>query len=231
MIHTLYTNCVQISLWQVLNTTDYPSSGAGSAGASTAYHLRKFAVEADIALNVTIFERSSYVGGRSTTVNAYNDSTEPVELGASIFVDVNAILKNATENFGLKIKKPNSGDNDLLGVWDGKKFVLITKDGDFSYWDLAKIFWKYGFSPLRTQRLMKKTITEFLKLYEPPFFPFRSLSARAVDLDLVRYSGVTGRQLLEANKVMLRFIKVICFADFYISTTHSQMKLSKLVLE
>lgn len=114
---------------------------------------------------------------------------------------MNAILSNATRDFGLKVKKPKSGDNDLLGVFDGEKFVLITKDAVFSYWDLAKMFWKYGWSPVRTQKLMKKTIGEFLKLYDPPFFPFRSLSARAHDLDLVSYSGVTGRQLLEANKV------------------------------
>jgi len=179
--------------------------GAGSAGSSTAYHLRKFASESDIAVNITLFEQSSFVGGRSTTVNAYDDPKEQVELGASIFVDVNAILSNATRDFGLTVKKPKSGENDLLGVFDGERFVLITKDGDFSYWDLAKMFWKYGWSPVRTQKLMKKTITEFLKLYDPPFFPFRSLSARANDLSLVTYSGVTGKQLLEANKVGLTF--------------------------
>lgn len=132
----------------------------------------------------------------------------------------------------MKIKKPKSGDNDLLGVWNGESFVLITKDGDFSYWDLAKMFWKYGFSPIRTQKLMKKTIGQFLKLYEPPFFPFRSLSSRAIDLDLVSYSAVTGRQLLEANKVfdayVMKFTAYTDMSNRYMS--RSQARSFKQVL-
>lgn len=175
--------------------------GAGAAGSSTAYHLRKFADEAGIALNITIFEKTPFIGGRTRTVNAYDDPQEPTELGASIFVDVNAILKNATLQFGLPLKESETDNNDLLGIWNGETFVFKAKEGNFSYWYLAKMFWKYGFSPMRTQKLMKKSVGQFLKLYEPPFFPFRSLSSRAIDLDLVSYSGLTGRQLLEANNV------------------------------
>ena len=54
-------------------------------------------------MNITVFERSSYIGGRSTTVNAYDDPAHPVELGASIFVSVNEILMNATKEFGLEL--------------------------------------------------------------------------------------------------------------------------------
>ncbi|KAK4907051.1 hypothetical protein LTR49_023904 [Elasticomyces elasticus] len=60
--------------------------GAGAGGASTAYHLSKFAATSGFAVNITVFERNDYVGGRTTTVNAYNDSLYPVELGGSILV-------------------------------------------------------------------------------------------------------------------------------------------------
>jgi len=148
-----------------------------------------------------VFERASYVGGRSTTVNAYDNSSYPVELGASIFVEVNTILKNSTDRFGLKPRDSETEDIEILGIWNGKEFVY-TQKGD-SWWNLAKLFWKYGLAPYRTQRLMKSVVGKFRKLYETPFFPFRSLSDRAQDLDLLSVTSVTGEQLLAANKVCL----------------------------
>ncbi|RDW63982.1 hypothetical protein BP5796_10484 [Coleophoma crateriformis] len=177
-------------------------SGAGAAGASTAYHLRKFAETAGIATNVTVFEKSSYVGGRSTTVNAYDNPLEPVELGASIFVEINTILKNASETFGLGTKSQSSSDvTELLGIWDGDKFVFTQQEGGWEWWNTAKIIWKYGFAPIRTQRLMKSTVGKFLKFYEPPFFPFRSLTSRADDLELLAVTSMTGEQYLTTNNI------------------------------
>jgi len=173
--------------------------GAGAAGSSTAFHLERFAAISNVPIEITIFERSSYVGGRSTTVNAYNDSLLPVELGASIFVDVNTILKNATDLFGLKPKDSESEFTEVLGIWNGKEFVY-TQRGN-SWWNVAKLFWKYGLAPYRTQKLMTSTVGKFRKLYEQPFFPFRSLSDRALDLDLISVTSITGEQYLNANKI------------------------------
>jgi prenylcysteine oxidase/farnesylcysteine lyase len=139
------------------------------------------------------------VGGRSTTVNAWNSSDFPVELGASIFVEVNTILKNATELFGLKPKDSETETAEILGIWNGKEFVY-TQKGD-SWWNLAKLFWKYGLAPYRTNNLMKETVGKFRKLYDAPFFPFRSLSDRALDLGLIPVTSVTGEQFLTANNV------------------------------
>ena len=157
-----------------------------------------------MAVNITIFEKSHYVGGRSTTVNAYGNPLEPVELGASIFVDINTILKNSSIAFGLRPKHqtPETGDSEVLGIWDGQKFVYTQKDNGWKYWGIAKLLWKYGLAPIRTQRLMKSTVRKFLKLYQAPFFPFRSLSDRAMDLDLTSVTAVTGAQYLEANGVI-----------------------------
>jgi prenylcysteine oxidase/farnesylcysteine lyase len=166
--------------------------------------LQQFAAESGITLNVTVFERSSYVGGRSTTVNAYGNPLEPVELGASIFVEVNTILKNSSQAFGLKPKESSETDGgELLGIWDGKEFVYKQKDSGWYYWDIAKLLWKYGLAPYRTQKLVQNTVGKFRKLYEYPFFPFRSLSDRALDLDLISVTSVTGEQFLAANKVSL----------------------------
>ncbi|KAL3426228.1 prenylcysteine oxidase [Phlyctema vagabunda] len=176
--------------------------GAGAAGSSTVYHLQKFAETSGLQTNVTVFERSSYVGGRSTTVNAFDNPLEPVELGASIFVEVNAILKNASNHFRLNPRARSlDADSELLGIWDGDKFVFTQQEGGWEWWNTAKILWKYGLAPIRTQRLMKTTVGKFLKLYDAPFFPFRSLSDRALDLGLTAVTSMTGEQFLAANNI------------------------------
>lgn len=162
--------------------------------------MEQFANKSGVAINVTVFERNSYVGGRTTTVNAYGNPLEPVELGASIFVEVNAILKNVSHLFDLHPKDSDT-EPEILGIWNGKTFVYTQRDGGWKYWDIAKLLWKYGLAPIRTQRLTKSVVGKFLKLYEFPFFPFRSLSDRALDLDLTSVTSQTGEQFLAGNSV------------------------------
>ena len=54
-------------------------TGAGAAGSSTAYSLRN-SVDETTPLEITVFERAHYVGGRSTTVNVFDNPSYPVEL-------------------------------------------------------------------------------------------------------------------------------------------------------
>jgi len=98
-------------------------------------------------------------------VNAYGNPLERVELGASIFVEVNTILKNSSEKFGLRPKDSETETSELLGIWNGKTFVYTQKDSGWKYWDIAKLLWKYGLAPIRTQRLMQSTVGKFRKLY------------------------------------------------------------------
>ncbi|KAI2465953.1 prenylcysteine oxidase [Annulohypoxylon bovei var. microspora] len=175
--------------------------GAGAAGSSTAYHLRKYAKEEGIDVNITIFEKTSHIGGRTLTVNVYDDPVSPVELGASIFVEVNHILYNASKEFNLLLKNPGTDEDGLLGVWDGKSFVYTQDSESWGWWNLAKLFWKYGTAPYYTHRLVQETVATFLKLYQAPYFPFRSLSTRAYELGLVKTTGSTGEQFLEENQL------------------------------
>ncbi|KAI0411575.1 prenylcysteine oxidase [Xylaria grammica] len=175
--------------------------GAGAAGSSAAYHLQRFANESDIAINVTVFERTDRIGGRTLTVNVYDDPIEPIELGASIFVDVNYILSNATRDFKLTVVDPGAEEGGLLGIWDGDSFVYTQDSNSWDWVNLVRLFWKYGTVPYYTHKLVQGTVATFLKLYEEPFFPFRSLSTRAFQLDLVKITGMTGRQFLAANNL------------------------------
>lgn len=171
-------------------------------------------------MNITVYERASYVGGRSTTVNVFDDPNEPVELGASIFVQVNRNLVNAVADFGLSIKEDeprdpsDGGFPSVLGVWNGQEFVFTQNDDSYSWWNAAKIIWKYGFlSVTRNRALVKKTVDAFLNMYEEPHFPFRSLSETAYELGLTKITGVTGQQLLEANHVGSSFATEIIQAS------------------
>lgn len=175
--------------------------GAGSGGASAAYYLDRFKHPCS-RVNITVYERSSYVGGRSTTVDVYGDPTEPVELGASIFVEVNKNLVSAAREFGLATQgfKPKIKDlPNTLGVYDGRDWVFMGSES--GWWTTAKILWKYGLAPIRTQQLMKKTVGAFLKMYDEPHFPYRDLSQTAYDLGLTEATAATGEQFLQANGI------------------------------
>ena len=175
--------------------------GAGSGGASVAYYINRFKHPCS-RVNITVYERSSYVGGRSTTVDVYDDPAEPVELGASIFVEVNKNLVSAAREFGLVAQgfKPRIEDlPNSLGVYDGKDWVFMGSES--GWWTTAKILWKYGLAPIRTQQLMKKTVGAFLRMYDEPHFPFKDLSQTAYDLGLTEATAATGEQFLQANGI------------------------------
>ncbi|CAK4032297.1 prenylcysteine lyase [Lecanosticta acicola] len=177
--------------------------GAGAAGSSTAYYLSKYGASSSLPLNITIFERNGFIGGRSTTVSAYNDTALPVELGASIFVSVNQILVEAVKEFNFSTnafreasKKKIPGDE--VAIWNGDKFVLSLNG---YWWDLAKLFWRYGTAPVKTQSLMKKTLSKFMKLYEEPYFPFKSLTQAAQEVELLAVTAATGEQYMRENGI------------------------------
>ena len=182
--------------------------GAGSAGASTAYFLKKFQNPCQ-NLNITIFERSDYVGGRSTTVNVYNDPSQRLELGASIFVEVNRNLVSAAKEFRLELKEAGSKRPKetyyALGVWDGQGFRFTQSESGYWWFNLAKLLWRYGLSPIRTRKLVKATIGTFLKMYEAPVFPFTSLTRVANDLGLVAITSASGESFLAQNGILPPF--------------------------
>ncbi|KAM0327236.1 hypothetical protein ACHAQA_006371 [Verticillium albo-atrum] len=183
--------------------------GAGASGSAAAYFLQKFADEDGSLVNITVFERTDRIGGRTLTVNPYDNPADAVELGASIFVDANFILINATREFDLTLKDPEAGSGETLGIWDGEKFVFTQNDSSWGWWNLAKLFWKYGTVPYKAQKLVKSTVATFLQIYEAPYFPFRSLTQVVQDLDLLKITGITGTQFLAEHEISEQFSREI----------------------
>ncbi|MCJ1432523.1 hypothetical protein MMC27_001880 [Xylographa pallens] len=182
--------------------------GAGSAGASTAYYINRFRSPCQ-PTNITVYEAADYVGGRSTTVNVYGNPAEPVELGASIFVQVNRNLVSAAREFGLETTRAADArptdSPDMLGVWDGQAFKFVQSEGSAAWWNVAKLLWQYGLAPLRTQRLVSSIVGNFTRMYDAPAFPFRSLSRTARDLGLTAATAETGYAFLVAHGIAAPF--------------------------
>lgn len=146
---------------------------------------------------------------------AYNDTSQPVELGASIFVQVNHNLVNAVNEFNLSasgINRVRHYDGGLLGIWNGREFVFVQSASD-TWWDTAKALWRYGLAPIKTVRLMKATVGKFLKMYEAPYFPFKSLSQVVYDLGLTAVTAATGEQYLNENGIGALFANEIIQAS------------------
>lgn len=167
-------------------------------------------------MNVTVFERASYVGGRSTTVNVFDDPAYPIELGASIFVQINQNLVNVSRDLGLNVRgadfaRPRETD-ESIAIWDGTQFVFSLKNTN-SWWNKARLFWRYGLAPLRAQNLMKSTVGRFLRLYEGPLFPFQSLSETAATVDLLNATSSSGISFLAANRISELFSREIIQAS------------------
>ena len=123
--------------------------GAGAGGSSAAFWVAKARERYGIDIEVDLYERNGYVGGReyllshwaggdthrshttdqhfltgSMVVHPYdNMQLRPVELGASIFVEVNRNMWRAVDEFDLE-RTAYKDASTVMGVWDGSQFVL-----------------------------------------------------------------------------------------------------------
>ena len=192
--------------------------GAGSAGSSAAFHISRFLNQSSLDLSsveISIFDSNSRPGGRTTTVNAFDSASYPIELGASIFVKINHILYEAAQEFALVTNKayhdaPKVKSGYGLGIWDGTEFVYRqTSDDDDQnpwtdwrgWWNIGKLFWRYGMAPIWTRTATNNAVTRFLKLYDEPHFPFSDLTKAVNEVELLPLTGVTGSIALAEARV------------------------------
>lgn len=101
----------------------------------------------------------------------------------------------STSDFIPETKVPGAA----LAVWNGRKFVVTQENGD-SWWDIAKLLWKYGLAPIKTMRLMRKVVGQFLTMYDE-HFPFESLTQVVQDTGLLAVTAATGSQYLIENAI------------------------------
>lgn len=139
--------------------------GAGPAGSSAAFWLQKAKERFSLNFEVDVYEKSNYIGGRSTVVYPHDDTTlAPIELGASIFVKPNKNLWRASEEFNLS-RRAFRDDSIELGIWDGQNLRIQLSN---SWSDTLRAIWRYGIlSPRRTTNAVDDMIKTYLRLYSP----------------------------------------------------------------
>ncbi|KAG8959873.1 hypothetical protein FRC03_007347 [Tulasnella sp. 419] len=139
--------------------------GAGAGGSSAAFWIAKAKERHGLEVLVDVFDKASYIGGRSTTIHPYDDpelGTE--ELGASIFVNANKNLMRATKEFNLTLTDLAHEDAGFA-IWDGKQF-LITIDG--TWWDAPRVIWRYGiFAANRVKAAVNAMVNSLDTTYTP----------------------------------------------------------------
>jgi prenylcysteine oxidase/farnesylcysteine lyase len=90
-----------------------------------------------------------------------------------------------------------------VGIWNGKEVVFTMNEG--GWWDIARLFWRYGYAPVKANALMKETVGRFLRMYERPVFPWRSLSDVVQLVGLTEVTGLTGEQYLKNKGIGEKF--------------------------
>ena len=130
---------------------------------------------------------------------------------------MNSILSDFANEHGLPVTtafydRPKDSDY-TLGVWNGQRFVFTQDSSSSKPWDIAKMLWKYGLSPIRTYRLTKLAVGRFLEMYHAPVFPFRSLDDAVQRVGLLDYTAATGRELLKKHGISDKFAREIVQAS------------------
>ncbi|KAI0271577.1 FAD/NAD-P-binding domain-containing protein [Gloeopeniophorella convolvens] len=183
--------------------------GAGAGGSSAAFWIGKAKERYGLDIGIDIYERSNYIGGRSTTVYPYNNSAyEPIELGASIFVSINKNLWRATDEFNLTRYGFEDEDGDM-GIWDGESFLLTqgTVGGTIGSWlDSLKVLWRYGYHPpTRATKLLKSMTDKFVKLYVPGTPRWSTIEDLSNTFEWNDLISQTGAEYFESHGVSAKF--------------------------
>ncbi|TDL28887.1 FAD/NAD(P)-binding domain-containing protein [Rickenella mellea] len=187
--------------------------GAGAAGSSAAFWISKAKTASGVVVDVDVYEREGYIGGRSTVVYPYNDTTlPPLELGASIFVQANKNLWRAASEFNLVKNNLTEDDESEVGFWDGEKFVFTMgpSKGMFNWWNSIKVAWRYGISsPKKTQDIVKGMIKDILTIYSPESPRWRNVTQLVYELGWTDFLTQTTSEYLDLKGIQRRFSREV----------------------
>lgn len=178
--------------------------GAGAGGSSAAFWISKAKERQDMKVEVHIFDKNDYVGGRSIVVHPYNDpSLGTEELGGSVFVRANKNMFRATEEFGLNVTDLSREDDDMT-VWDGDQVILTYSGG---WWDNLKMLWRYGYaSPTKAKELTLEMIESLLKTYTPTLPVWSTIESINENLGFAHQTAQTGLEYFTSQGVTEKFV-------------------------
>nr|BAH22596.1 hypothetical protein [Pholiota nameko] len=177
--------------------------GAGAGGSSASFWISKAKERFGLDVEIDVYERNDYIGGRSTIVYPYNDSSLPeLELGASIFVEANKNLWRASDEFNLTRRNFHSEDYEA-GIWDGKELLFSFSGG---WWDTAKMIWRYGIlSPRRVDAYVSSMIKQILLLYSPASPKWDNITNLSATLGWIENLNTTTAEYLAKQGVSEKY--------------------------
>eukprot|EP00834_Sanchytrium_tribonematis_P002739 NODE_91_length_21557_cov_0.766660.p5 type:complete len:433 gc:universal NODE_91_length_21557_cov_0.766660:16355-15057(-) len=155
--------------------------GAGPAGTSFAHHFDSESTN----LQIDVFEKSDKIGGRVDSIAVPFNGGIKVDFGASIFVDSNPILVNASKKFNLKYLN----ESGTFGFYNGKEFVF--ESSPYGWLTKIRMLWRYGYSLKRGTDLGDQAAAKYKKIYE--LDSFDDIGKLLGDLDLWETLNTTAR--------------------------------------
>uniref|UniRef100_A0A0E0KXA5 Prenylcysteine lyase domain-containing protein n=1 Tax=Oryza punctata TaxID=4537 RepID=A0A0E0KXA5_ORYPU len=176
--------------------------GSGISGSSTAFFLTNYTTALSGA-QLRVFERRAKVGGRLATVTVAGDH---FEAGGSIIHPQNLHVRRFADLLGLAAKA--DGDDDWLGIWDGRRFVFQTlrplppgtswlRRKLHALVNSLRLFKRYGLSLLKMDRFVQEMLQRFMLYYNG----FESRPVFDTVEEMLKWSGLYGltRRTLEAE--------------------------------
>lgn len=178
--------------------------GAGAGGTSSAYFLQQQAKAAGRSVDISIFERRDYVGGRSTTFYPFDDERyQPVEAGASVFIAANLNLQKAVKLFKLSAG-PFGGDGGSgEAIWNGREVVFQDTAGSAGHG--TSLVERYGaISLTKVGDLTDAAVQGFLRVYNQSVVaagPYTTVGSfvNAVSADFRQIAASTATDYFQAN--------------------------------
>ncbi|PPQ76784.1 hypothetical protein CVT24_011340 [Panaeolus cyanescens] len=143
--------------------------GAGAGGSSSAFWISKAMNRSDLNISIDIFEQSSYIGGRSFSVNQTVHSVFSgqisVELGAHLFEDGHRNMWRAASEFNLPV---DVAQIQSIYTWNGLKLQHFCT----SFNCFVDYLWNYGYrllSPGSGDRSARRVAAKFAEFYHANF--------------------------------------------------------------
>eukprot|EP01064_Diplonema_japonicum_P011784 TRINITY_DN19239_c0_g1_i2.p1 TRINITY_DN19239_c0_g1~~TRINITY_DN19239_c0_g1_i2.p1 ORF type:complete len:629 (+),score=195.81 TRINITY_DN19239_c0_g1_i2:48-1934(+) len=134
--------------------------GAGLGGASSAYFLRQALPNATIV----VFEKDT-IGGRIRSVD-FSD-VKNIETGGSTWHSSHQQMNELCEALGIKVTNPlkrtDGSTSGPYGVWNGRDIVFKQSASDVGM--VLSMIWRYGLSPLYSQRLVDEVSDKLEEVY------------------------------------------------------------------
>jgi hypothetical protein len=138
--------------------------GGGVGGATLVHFLNELCPG---RVNITLLEATDHLGGRLEHWRAPEMEMEHgVELGASVYHDVNRYMRTIVEDT-LHLSTTHPYKDVRVGIFDGNSSTFSFVESDLSVLNTAlAAVWRYGDAPLKAERAVEDLVQKLLHIYQ-----------------------------------------------------------------